>query len=863
MKAGVVGGALAKRMSLIAAVLALLLSTGLAADASVKRTKTNVDRGWKFLLGDDSGASAPAFDDTRWQYIDLPHSFSEPYFRSPDFYVGYGWYRRHVRISTAEQKAQTFLEFEGVFQDAEVWVNGKKVGEHLGGYTGFSLNISRDAQAGDNIIAVRVNNLWNGQLNPRAGEHVFSGGIYRDVYLVTTSPVHVPWYGTFVTTPKATDDAATLDIKTEVQNASSTTATVTLKTAILDSAGSQVAEYSTTSLIDPGLVVNIEQGGDLRMPQLWSPEIPNLYTAVSRIYVKGMLQDEFRTNFGIRWFSWTADGGLTLNGKHRYFHGADVHQDHAGWGDAVTNTGAWRDVAMVKAAGFDFIRGSHYPHKPAFADACDELGVLFWSENAFWGIGGYKGDGYFNASSFPTRLDDQAPFEAHVKESLAEMIRINRNHPSIIVWSMSNEPYFAPAPVMPKVRALLSELVKESHTLDPTRPAAIGGAQRGAIDLIGDVAGYNGDGAKLFIHPKVASAVTEYGSYRETRPGTYDPHLRDIAGQPEFPWRGGQAIWSMFDHGSVAGAEGTTGIVDYFRLPKRGWYWYRNAFAGVLPPEWPQTGSPAGLLLSSSSPVIAHADGTDDVQVIVTVVDAKNKPLSNTPDITLDVVSGPGSFPTGKSITFRNGTDIPILDGQAAIEFRSYYAGTTIIRATSPGLPEQRLTIASLNAPKYVAGITPEFLPGPYMRFIGVMQTATQQVANIALDRPTNASNMAESHQSRLAADGNEATAWLAAADAALPQWWESDFEGIYDLSSVSIRFAGMGKYRYEIQTSSDDRRTWKTVVSGDAQAAGLPVVIELPVGTRSSGLRIVLDTVSAGAAPGLAEVAIRGARSK
>jgi hypothetical protein len=244
-------------------------------------------------------------------------------------------------------------------------------------------------------------------------------------------------------------------------------------------------------------------------------------------------------------------------------------------------------------------------------------------------------------------------------------------------------------------------------------------------------------------------------------------------------------------------------------------------------------------------------------------VDAKNKPLSNTPDITLDVVSGPGSFPTGKSITFRNGTDIPILDGQAAIEFRSYYAGTTIIRATSPGLPEQRLTIASLNAPKYVAGITPEFLPGPYMRFIGVMQTATQQVANIALDRPTNASNMAESHQSRLAADGNEATAWLAAADAALPQWWESDFEGIYDLSSVSIRFAGMGKYRYEIQTSSDDRRTWKTVVSGDAQAAGLPVVIELPVGTRSSGLRIVLDTVSAGAAPGLAEVAIRGARSK
>lgn len=153
--------------------------------------------------------------------------------------------------------------------------------------------------------------------------------------------------------------------------------------------------------------------------------------------------------FGVRWFSWTATGGLTLNGRHRYFHGANVHQDHAGWGDAVTQAGAFRDVAMVKAAGFDFIRGSHYPHAPAFAEACDDLGILYWSENPFWGIGGYKGDGYFNASSYPTREEDQPAFKQNAKDSLREMIRINRNHPSIIVWSMSNEPYFAPAAVMP------------------------------------------------------------------------------------------------------------------------------------------------------------------------------------------------------------------------------------------------------------------------------------------------------------------------------------------------------------------------------------------------------------------------------
>ena len=186
--------------------------------------------------------------------------------------------------------------------------------------------------------------------------------------------------GTFVTTPKVSDDDATVDVKTELRNSSASSAAVVLRTAILDPSGKQVAEYTTAQTIGPGALVTVDQSGDVHSPNLWSPETPKLYTAVSRVYVKNRLQDEFRTTFGIRWFTWTDDDGLTFNSKHRYFHGADVHQDHAGWGDAVTNAGARRDVAMVKQAGFDFIRGSHYPHDPAFADACDEYGVLFWSE---------------------------------------------------------------------------------------------------------------------------------------------------------------------------------------------------------------------------------------------------------------------------------------------------------------------------------------------------------------------------------------------------------------------------------------------------------------------------------------------------
>jgi hypothetical protein len=844
------------------ALFLLAALVGMAEPAHAARTRTNVDRGWKFYLGDVAQASEVGFDDGPWQNVNLPHSFSEPYFRSPDFYVGYGWYRRHVVMHAGERRGEQFLEFDGAFQDAEIWVNGRRVGEHQGGYTGFSLKVTGSLHDGDNVIAVRVNNLWNGQLNPRAGEHVFSGGIYRDVYLVRTSETYVPWYGTFVTTPKVSAEAAAVAVQTEVQNDSPKDETAVVQTTLLDPDGKRVGEYSTESKVGVGALAKVNQSGELKGPQLWSPETPRMYTAVSRVLVNGVVQDEYRTMFGVRWFTWTAEDGLTFNGKHRYFHGANVHQDHAGWGDAVTQAGARRDVAMVKQAGFDFIRGSHYPHDPAFAAACDELGVLFWSENDFWGIGGYKGDGYFNASSYPTREEDQAPFEAHVLQSLREMIRIHRNHPSIIVWSMSNEPYFAPAAVMPKVRNLLREEVELSHELDPTRPAAIGGAQRGGIDLIGDVAGYNGDGARLFLHPAVANAVTEYGSAKEVRPGTYDPHLRDMAGQPEFPWRGGQAIWSMFDHGSVAGAEGTTGIVDYFRLPKRGWYWYRNALRGMAPPEWPQPGTAKGLQLSASSGTIEHADGTEDVQVVVTVVDAKGKAVSNTPAVTLTVESGPGGFPTGRSIVFRNGTDIPILDGEAAIEFRSYYSGTTRIRASSPGLTDAVLTVVSKGAPPYVAGKTPEFLPGPYVRFVAA-HAETDMVANITLDRPTDASSMAAGHQSKLATDGDAKTYWIPDAAAKGPQWWESDLEGVWVLHGVSMRFAGEGSCGYEVQTSTDDRMSWQSAASGTAKMAGPAVQVELPGKLKSSGLRVVLTPVTADAACGLAEVSVRGARAR
>jgi hypothetical protein len=201
---------------------------------------------------------------------------------------------------------------------------------------------------------------------------------------------------------------------------------------------------------------------------------------------------------------------------------------------------------------------------------------------------------------------------------------------------------------------------------------------------------------------------------------------------------------------------------------------------------------------------------------------------------------------------------VPILDGQAAIEFRPYFAGKTVIRASSPGLKEARLELLAEGAPSYVAGQTPEFLPAPYVRFTGRTR-AGAPIANIALDRPTRASSEAAGHEAKLASDGDAGTYW-AAATAGGGAWWDCDLEGVYSVTGVSLRFASAGRYGYAVQTS-DDRIAWKTAARGTAEAGGDAVTVTLPAGTKASGLRVVLESVPAGGIAGLTEVTVQGAR--
>lgn len=753
----------------------------MAATGAAREVKT-INAGWQFRLGDDGMA------DEGWQSVGLPHSFSLPYFMSKDFYVGYGWYRKTIKLTKKDIAQYVALEFDGVFQEAEVFVNSKKAGSHVGGYTGFEIDITPYAIVGDNEIKVRVNNLWKPTVAPRGGEHTFSGGIYRNVRLVKKSKAHIAWYGTRITTPTLESNAGKSSIvRTEVElEGLSREHDYSVEIAVSHN-GKELA--CSRQPLGGTSVVTVETA-EISSLTLWSPSSPNLYTLTARLYRGKKMIDE----------------------------------------------ASRRDVRMMKECGFDMIRGSHYPHSPAFSDECDRQGMLLWQEAPFWGTGGEKKDGSWTAGAYPGNKEHEADFEQSALQQLEEMIRIHRNHPSIFVWSMSNEPFFTGWGTMEGVKRMLRLMVDKAHQLDPTRKAAVGGAQRplgnDRIDLIGDVAGYNGDGANIadFQQPDVPSVVSEYGSTTAVRPGKYVPGWGDLArneGYKGRPWRSGQAIWCGFDHGSIFGdALGRMGIVDYFRLPKRSWYWYRNEYAHIAPPEWPAEGTPAALKLEAIMPdggksKTIKTDGTEDVQLIVTVLDADGKPLSNSPDVTLSIVSGPGEFPTGRSITFSKDSDIQILDGKAAIAMRAYQQGKTVVEASSDGLQSARIELSFVGGEKYRPS---DDIPArPYIRYVADDEGKIQSFGK---DNPTFATSSAEGHSAGMAADGNKETYWMGQGNLTL------DTERSISLREV-ILTTDCGENDFRIELSNDNEKFSGCMSTTEKTTDGYRVKLSIPATCR------------------------------
>ena len=872
-----------KKTSLFAVIFLFVLSAN--AWSSPVRERININREWRFYLGDAEGAEQPGYNDAEWTPTHLPHSFSIPYFMHTDVYHGYGWYRKTIAVGNDWKDRQIGIEFEGSFIDTEVFVNGQRVGRHQGGYTTFTFDLTSYLHEGENLLAVRVNNLWNPRVAPRAGDHQFSGGIYRDVWLNITDPLRVAENGTYVYAQNVSREKADLTIEVELRNYFADRRTASVTTAIYAPDGAYVTKTTNEVAIKPHSNLMLKQNFPTVVnPQLWSPETPHRYKAVTTVSVNGTEVDSYNTRFGIRNMVWTADRGFFLNGEHYYLLGVNVHQDQAGWGDAVTNGAMTRDVQMMKDCGLNCIRGSHYPHDPAFAAACDSIGMILFMETMNWGIGGHGNEGAWGegapASSYPTIAEDQPYYDQSVLAQLKEEIRTHRNSPSIACWSLCNEPFFCADAVDDKMKRLLCLEIDSARKWDPWREVAIGGAQRKDIDRLGKgaIAFYNGDGASLPQHqnPGFPNIVSEYGYPEGDRPNNFEPRWGDLRDGYNHPaWRSGQVIWCGFDHGTIAGyGLAKTGLVDYFRIPKRNYYWYVEAYKkgnrNPSEPTWPKRGTPRRLKLSASQTVIPSTDGTDDAQIFVRICDRNGVQLSNSQPVTLRIVSGPGEFPTGRSITFTPPTatnwkersaedkcDIRIMDGIAAIALHSYHAGETVIEATSQGLESDRITITTLGTPVWREGVDKPVTDRPYKRFNANSAPVLESVFTLADQRPTwSSSDYFNTYAKNYANDGNASTQWRPAT-ADTERWWMVSLEAQYSVNRIELTFPREGAYRYIIEVAKTPDYWTKVVDQSESEITSKTRTAVGRFGDDITYIRITFTSEMAA----LAEVRVGGSR--
>ena len=515
---------LKKAFSLLCLPLFALLSV--TAVYSQGRTTEDFDKDWRFHLGDFHGGEDVSLDDIGWRVLNLPHDWSiEGKFNkdnpaTPDGGAlpgGIGWYRKTFVVPAASKNKLVYIEFDGVYQKSEVWINGQSVGVRPNGYISFRYDLTPYLLFGkQNTIAVRVDNSM--QPNSRW----YSGsGIYRNVWLVTTNKLAIDHWGSYVTTLKETKAFAKVNLTLNVSNLADNHSPVTIKSTIYNKEGTAVAT-ATNVFKKPGVGLAeeeshfvINQYFTVNNPAFWSVDKPNLYKIVTKLIVSEQVKDEYTTPFGIRYFNFDSDNGFSLNGKPMKILGVCDHHDLGSLGAAVNTRALERQLQMLKEMGCNAIRTSHNPPAPELLDLCDKMGFIVMDE-AFdcWQKGKVK-------------YDYHLYFDQWHKRDLEDQVTRDRNHPSVIIWSIGNE---IPQQGDPEAMQLAPELAGIVRNLDPTRPITAANdrpdssnmiIKSGALDLIG----YNYheyDYAKFHDrYPNKTFIATETTSGLETR-GHYD-----------------------------------------------------------------------------------------------------------------------------------------------------------------------------------------------------------------------------------------------------------------------------------------------------------------------------------------------------
>jgi beta-galactosidase len=616
---------LATRVMLCLGLMLPIAVPARAADTTSPRERILLDADWRFAFGhpfDTSrdfdhgtgyfsyfakagygdGPAAAKFVDAAWRQLDLPHDWAvEAAFSSNGSHShGYkavgrnfpeasvGWYRKSFHVPESDLGRRISVEFDGVFRDSVVWINGFYLGRQPSGYTGFRYDLTDYLNyGGENVLAVRVDATME------EGWFYEGAGIYRHVWLAKTAPLHVAPWGTFVTT-EVKDGAADVTARTTVANDGAAAATFSIEQSILDADGRPIAGAQLGGVtLAPGAAGEFPCVLKVARPRLWSVEEPVLHTLVTTIRAGGGVADRYETTFGIRTIRFDPDKGFFLNDRRVELKGANNHQDHAGVGVAVPDALQSFRIARLKEMGCNAYRCSHNPPAPELLDACDRLGMLVLDENRLMGPS-------------PEQLSQ-----------LEQMIRRDRNHPSVILWSLGNEEWAIEGNI--KGARIAASMQAFAQRIDPTRRTTVANSGGwGGISTVIDVVGYNyitqtnpdEQHAKFPRQPGVGTEETTTqctrGIYVDDRPNAHlSPQTRgDSGGNCEKGWNyyaarpflAGLFFWTGFDYRGEPTPFGWPavssqfGLLDACGFPKDSYYylksWWTDEPVLHLFPHW-------------------------------------------------------------------------------------------------------------------------------------------------------------------------------------------------------------------------------------------------------------------------------------
>jgi len=619
------------------ALVALLAGGGLAAAtatgvAAPGQRRLSFNDGWRFFKGQAPGAEKPAFNDAAWRVVELPHDWAieGPFDKKYDArcgglpFHGTGWYRKRFTLPAAAKGKYFTIEFDGAMSNAEVWLNGEKLGERPYGYIGFAFDMTPLLRFGsqENVLAVRL------APEDRSSRWYPGAGIYRNVWVVETGAVHVARWGTYITTPEVSEEQAVVAVRTRIRNRGASPARVTLTTSILDAGGAEAGQASTALDIPARGAKTVTQRVTVRNPKRWDIDRPYLYRAVSLIKDAGDVLDRYVTPFGIRTIEFDAKRGFLLNARHRKLKGVCLHHDLGPLGAAVSRRATERQLEIMKSMGANAVRTSHNPPSPELLEYCDRLGLLVMDEA-------------FDMWRIPKVPNGSAKyFDQWGETDLRDMVRRDRNHPSVILWSIGNE---IPEQGKPDGWKIAKRLTDICHREDPTRPVTAGfnnwtGAIKNHLADQVDVPGFNYKPTHyreiLKAHPnwiivgsETASCTSSRGVYHlpledheqhETlQVSSYDvvapswayPPDVEFQAQDELPNVLGEFVWTGFDYlgeptpyGRRRGAKDKYwnadwparssyfGIVDLCGFPKDRYYLYQSVWTTApmvhLLPHW-------------------------------------------------------------------------------------------------------------------------------------------------------------------------------------------------------------------------------------------------------------------------------------